>query len=83
MESRGRPRVMTTQMRLYTFAWRDHPVEDPLCHVRWPRRVLYAISVRSVTEDFAAYFSQNIFPSYFYIVILFTFVIYGAVVSAL
>ena len=34
-------------------------------------------------EDFAAYFSQNIFPSYFYIVILFTFVIYGAVVSAL
>ena len=74
---------MTAQIRLYTFAWLDHHVESPLCHVRWPRSTLYAISVWSVTEDFAAYFSQNIFPSYFYIVILFTFVIYGAVVSAL
>jgi len=35
----------------------------------------------SVTEDFAAYFSQNIIPSYFYIVILFTFVTYGAGLS--
>ena len=34
-------------------------------------------------KNLAGDFSQNIFPSYFYIVILFTFVIYGAVVSAL
>jgi len=44
--------------------------EHSLCHIGG-----------SVTEDFAAYFSQNIFPSYFYIVILFTFVVYGAGLS--
>ena len=48
MESRGRSHVMATQMRLLHICVADHPVEDPLCHVRWPWSTLYAISLWSV-----------------------------------
>lgn len=81
MESRGWSRVMAAQMRLYTFAWSDHPVEGPSATSDGPGALSMPYLCGLLLKNFAASFSQNISPSYFYIVILFTFVIYGAGLS--